>query len=109
MQTPGDNDTGGEQQQQQQQQPQQPTVIPNQDSLIPDLLNMDISAPPVVPAAQPGTDASGGEPVYDFMLFILVHSNHERITVLFLDNSLSTSMHTLLLNIAMYMLLLGNS
>lgn len=52
--TPGDNDTGGEQQQQQQQQPQQPTVIPNQDSLIPDLLNMDISAPPVVPAAQPG-------------------------------------------------------
>lgn len=56
MQTPGDNDTSGEQQQQQQQQ--QPTVIPNQDSLIPDLLNMDISAPPVVPAAQPGSNVS---------------------------------------------------
>ncbi|XP_042227943.1 AP-1 complex subunit beta-1-like isoform X3 [Homarus americanus] len=51
-----DNETAGEQQQQQQQQ--QPTVIPNQDSLIPDLLNMDINAPPVVPAAQPAF--SGG-------------------------------------------------
>ncbi|XP_045127546.1 AP-1 complex subunit beta-1-like isoform X2 [Portunus trituberculatus] len=48
----GDNDGNSDQQQQQQQQ-QQPTVIPNQDSLIPDLLNMDVSAPPVVPAAQP--------------------------------------------------------
>lgn len=48
----GENENSSEQQQQQQQQ-QQPTVIPNQDSLIPDLLNMDISAPPVVPAAQP--------------------------------------------------------
>ncbi|XP_053643016.1 AP-1 complex subunit beta-1 isoform X2 [Cherax quadricarinatus] len=43
-----DNDSAGDQQQQQ----QQPTVIPNQDSLIPDLLNMDINAPPVVPTAQ---------------------------------------------------------
>ncbi|XP_063868096.1 AP-1 complex subunit beta-1-like isoform X2 [Scylla paramamosain] len=49
----GDNENNSDQQQQQQQQQQQPTVIPNQDSLIPDLLNMDISAPPVVPAAQP--------------------------------------------------------
>ncbi|KAK8391735.1 hypothetical protein O3P69_017335 [Scylla paramamosain] len=49
----GDNESNSDQQQQQQQQQQQPTVIPNQDSLIPDLLNMDISAPPVVPAAQP--------------------------------------------------------
>ncbi|XP_071530361.1 AP-1 complex subunit beta-1 isoform X2 [Panulirus ornatus] len=47
-----DNESAGEQQQ------QQPTVIPNQDSLIPDLLNMDINAPPVVPAAQPAF--SGG-------------------------------------------------
>nr|XP_045604638.1 AP-1 complex subunit beta-1-like isoform X3 [Procambarus clarkii] len=44
-----DNDSAGDQPQQQ--QPQQ-TVIPNQDSLIPDLLNMDINAPPVVPAVQ---------------------------------------------------------
>ncbi|XP_063868094.1 AP-1 complex subunit beta-1-like isoform X1 [Scylla paramamosain] len=52
-QSSGDNENNSDQQQQQQQQQQQPTVIPNQDSLIPDLLNMDISAPPVVPAAQP--------------------------------------------------------
>ncbi|KAK8391737.1 hypothetical protein O3P69_017335 [Scylla paramamosain] len=52
-QSSGDNESNSDQQQQQQQQQQQPTVIPNQDSLIPDLLNMDISAPPVVPAAQP--------------------------------------------------------
>ncbi|XP_063589958.1 AP-1 complex subunit beta-1-like isoform X1 [Penaeus indicus] len=42
-----------------QQQAPQPTVIPNQDSLIPDLLNMDINAPPVIPqASQPAY--SGG-------------------------------------------------
>ncbi|KAK4318904.1 hypothetical protein Pmani_010117 [Petrolisthes manimaculis] len=50
-----EGESGGEQppQQQQQQQQQQPTVIPNQDSLIPDLLNMDINPAPVAPAAQP--------------------------------------------------------
>lgn len=54
-----DNESTGEQQQQQQQQAPQQTVIPNQDSLIPDLLNMDINAPPVAPqAAQPAF--SGG-------------------------------------------------
>lgn len=73
VQTPGDNDTSGEQQQQQQQQAQQPTVIPNQDSLIPDLLNMDISAPPVVPAAQPGDEVPARESVCYCMLFIVGH------------------------------------
>lgn len=49
-----DSESTGEQPQQ-----PQPTVIPNQDSLIPDLLNMDINAPPVVPqSTQPAF--SGG-------------------------------------------------